>query len=384
MANAVFFSNTAQQTTLSGSIAAGATTITVGATTGFPSSFPYVLALDFGAATEELVSVTAAAGTNLTITRAYGGTSAQSHSLGAAVRHVYDATEATAYRTHEAASAAVHGLTGTVVGTSDSQTLSNKTLTAPTVTNPTMTGGGSLAGTYTGTPTFSGAVVLSGTPSISAGAALTGTFTGTPAFSGAVVLSGTPSISAGASLAGTFTGTPTFSGNLTFSGNPQVTGLMQHLRTPSTAEAWEIYVSGDANPTLKARTNGTLLWGPGGASGVDTNLYRGSSGVLVTDGGLKVGGALTDNSTGITYKSQQQGSVTISFTTQTSFTQSVTFPTAFAATPAVTTNINSGVAATASWGSRGITVSSTGFTLFVFGPSATWSSVAVQWVATAQ
>ena len=48
MANAYFYSNVAQATTLSGSISAGATTVTVGATTGFPSSFPYVLALDYG------------------------------------------------------------------------------------------------------------------------------------------------------------------------------------------------------------------------------------------------------------------------------------------------------------------------------------------------
>jgi hypothetical protein len=262
MANSRFYSNTAQQTTLSGSISAGALTITVVATTGFPGSFPYTLALDYGAATEELVSVTAAAGANLTVTRAYGGTSAQSHSLGAVVRHVYDSTDATDFRTHEAATAAVHGVTGTLVGTSDTQTLANKTLTSPTVN------GAALSGTLSGNPTFSGAP----------------TFSGTPTVSGALT-------SSGGTLAGTWGGTPTLSGNLTFSGNPQITGLMQHVRTPSTAEAWEIYLSGDANPTLKARTNGTLLWGPGGASGVDTNLYRTGSAALKTDGTFTIAGA---------------------------------------------------------------------------------------------
>ena len=48
MANAVFFPNVAQATTLAGSISAGATTMTVGATTGFPGSFPYALAVDYG------------------------------------------------------------------------------------------------------------------------------------------------------------------------------------------------------------------------------------------------------------------------------------------------------------------------------------------------
>lgn len=150
MANAFYYSNAAQATTLSGSISAGAASVTVGATTGFPGSFPYVLALDFGAATEELVTVTAAAGTTLTVTRGYGGTSAQTHSLGAVVRHVYNAQDATDFRTHEAATAAVHGVSGTLVGTNDTQTLVNKTLTSPTIN------GAALSGTVTGTPTFTG------------------------------------------------------------------------------------------------------------------------------------------------------------------------------------------------------------------------------------
>uniref|UniRef100_A0AAU7GW60 Minor tail protein n=1 Tax=Streptomyces phage Abafar TaxID=3158855 RepID=A0AAU7GW60_9CAUD len=123
-----YYSSTAAETTLSGTINSSATNITVGSTTGFPVSFPYTLALDYEGASEELVDVTAAAGTNLTIVRAADGTSATSHSAGARVRHVSSARDFRDSRTHEENVAGVHGLSGNVVGTTDTQTLSNKTL----------------------------------------------------------------------------------------------------------------------------------------------------------------------------------------------------------------------------------------------------------------
>jgi hypothetical protein len=175
MANAYNYSNVAVPTTLAGNISAGATTVSVVSTVGFPT-VPYVIAIDYGASTEELMKVTSVAGLALTGTRGFGGTSAQSHSLGAAVRPVYNAVDATDFRTHEDSTAA-HGATGAVVGTTNTQTLTNKTLTSPTVnsptvttpsiTNPTITGGGSLAGTFSGTPTFSGNVTFSAAASVS-------------------------------------------------------------------------------------------------------------------------------------------------------------------------------------------------------------------------
>lgn len=255
MVAAYFYSNTAIQTTLSGSVSSGALSIGVVATTGFPTSYPYVLALDYGAATEELVTVTAAGGTTLTLgARGHSGTSAQSHSLGAVVRHVFHAGDASDFRTHEAATSDVHGVTGALVGATMSQTLTNKTLTSPTINSATFASGGSFAGTYTGTPTFSGAVVLSGTPSISTGAA----------------------------LAGTFTGTPTFSGNVTHSGEIILTNLLRGSRATATDSMYEGRVTADTNARWFIQADGKQRWGPGNAV-QDTNLYRFTTGKLATD-----------------------------------------------------------------------------------------------------
>lgn len=279
MANAYTYSNTAVQTTLSGNISGVATTLTVAVTTGFPSSFPYVLALDYGAATEELVTVTAAGGTTLTVTRGFSGTSAQSHSTGAVVRHVVNAQDLTDFRTHEAATASVHGVTGALVGATQSQTLTNKTLTSPTIN----------------------------------GAALSGTFTGAPTLSGAVVLSGTPSISNGAALAGTFSGTPTLSGAALFTGAPYFQGAAA-ANTVLNAR-----VSGDAQPRLTMGADGKLSLGSGSAV-ADTVLYRSAADTLTTDDSFTVGGGLTVGSTTwTTYTPTVGGGGSVTWTTRTGY-----------------------------------------------------------------
>lgn len=221
MANAYFYSNVAQQTTLTGSITSGSTTLQVAATTGFPPTTPYVLAVDYGAATEELVSVTGVAGTSLTVSRGFGGTSAQSHSLGALVRHVVNAQDLTDFRSHEASTGAVHGLTGSIVGTSDTQTLSNKTLTNPTLNS--------------------------------------------------------------AVLSGTFTGTPTFSGDVTHSGQLLLPNLLRGSRALASDTQYESRVTGDANARWFIRPTGEMNWGPGTA-GTDTILFRSGSNTLQTNG----------------------------------------------------------------------------------------------------
>lgn len=220
MANTYFYSNVATPTTLTGNINNAVTTCSVLSTTGWPTSFPFVIGLDFGAANEELVQVTANAAGTLTIVRAFGGTSAVSHSTGAVVRHAYNAVDATDFRTHEAATSSVHGVTGALVGATQSQTLTNKTLTSPTIN------------------------------------------------SGA--------------LSGTFTGTPTFSGNVTHSGEIILTNLLRGSRATATDSMYESRVTADSLARWFMQADGKMFWGSGAAA-MDTVLYRDAASSLRTD-----------------------------------------------------------------------------------------------------
>lgn len=121
------YSSTAAQTTLSAGVDGSATTLAVSATTGFPAT-PFVLSVDAGAAAQELVLVTNVAGTNLTVTRGFDSTVAVSHDAGAVVQHSHAAIDFREANSHVNATSGVHGATGSVVGTSDTQTLTNKTV----------------------------------------------------------------------------------------------------------------------------------------------------------------------------------------------------------------------------------------------------------------
>jgi hypothetical protein len=82
-----YYSTVAARTTLSSSIDDTVTSVTVAATTGFPVSFPYTLIIDQHASDQEVVEVTAASGTTLTVTRGVDGTTAVAHDAGSIVNH---------------------------------------------------------------------------------------------------------------------------------------------------------------------------------------------------------------------------------------------------------------------------------------------------------
>lgn len=278
MANARFYSSIAATTNLQITAAPSDTSIQVASSVGFPGSFPFTLSLDYGAANEELVDVTAGGPSIFTVTRAVDGTSASSHNAGAVVRHVSSARDFTESRTHEAAVASVHGVTGDLVGTTMTQTLTNKTLTSPAINTPTVAGGtfnGSPA--FSGTPTFSGNATFSGGATI-AGGALSGTFSGSPTMSGNVQFTASPLFSGNPN----FTGATTFSAAANFDGLVNADAQILAQRNFSTGATYRTSVTGDANDRFFIDASGAHNWGPGSAA-VDTNLYRSAANTLKTD-----------------------------------------------------------------------------------------------------
>jgi hypothetical protein len=155
MAVARYYSSNAVDTTLAVGCNSSITSITVSSVSGFPTSYPYTLALDYDTSNEELVDVTAATGTNLTIVRGVDNTTAVAHSTGAVIKHAISGRDMRELQEHVNATGYysvangttenfnLHGLgasDGNVVGTAKNQTLSNKTLSYPAIVGPTLSG----------------------------------------------------------------------------------------------------------------------------------------------------------------------------------------------------------------------------------------------------
>lgn len=79
------FTNNAEST-LSGAITAGATSLTVASASAFPTAGNFTIVVD-----AEIMLVTGVAGATFTVVRGQEGTSAATHALGAIVRHVVTA-----------------------------------------------------------------------------------------------------------------------------------------------------------------------------------------------------------------------------------------------------------------------------------------------------
>lgn len=130
---------------------AGALTISCDDLTNWPDGTvgPFYVVIDRGLATEEKILCESRTSNTLTvyddgvtIGRGADGTSIQAHTINAVIEHVFTATDADEANLHVNSSSGVHGLTGSVVGTTDTQTLTNKTLSGATMSGVT---------TFTGT-----------------------------------------------------------------------------------------------------------------------------------------------------------------------------------------------------------------------------------------
>ncbi len=215
------YSSRSQQTTLTGALTSSGTSATVvsgsallgGVTISAGETFTVVI--DPDTALEEIVDVTAVSTNTLTITRGIDGSSGQAHSAGAVVRHMAIGRDYREANTHIETGTAVHGLTGSVVGTTDTQTLTNKTLTSPTVSGLTLSDSsivfeGATADAYETTltvtdPTADRTITLPNATTTLVGTDTTQTLTNKTLTS--------PTITGTGAIAGTFTGNLT--GNVT-------------------------------------------------------------------------------------------------------------------------------------------------------------------------
>jgi hypothetical protein len=137
------YSSRSQKTTLSSAITSSSASINVVSAAALmggktlTAGQTYTIVIDPDTAIEEIVDIYSSttnpvSGNTLAIARGIDGSTAQAHSAGAEVRHMAIGRDYQESNDH-AESTTGHGATGAVVGTTNTQTLTNKTLTSPKI-----------------------------------------------------------------------------------------------------------------------------------------------------------------------------------------------------------------------------------------------------------
>jgi hypothetical protein len=347
----------APTTTLTGSINASTTTVVVASLSGFPTSFPYPVTMGMGTTSAEQIIVSSAVGTTLTVIRNSNGQGAFSHPAGENFNHTANAIEYDEANAHINATTGVHGITGAVVGTTDTQTLSNKTF-ANTTFNAVggVPGINFTVGAGTDNPWVSRNASNVVVAKVDGNGLITGVnIAATAGITAATTITATGTVTAGAlTTAGTVTGGSVVSsadltgstGRVTAVAAVTLAGTTHALQTGTSAGSNLAFDTGRIQARNAGAVSTLILNDLGGAitlgAASSTTTVAGTLALPGTQnftGSAKYTNALLDAAGRPLY---QSGVKAYPFSASSSLTLTTTFPTAFTSTPVVVVSCNQG------------------------------------------